>query len=603
MKGGASTSAEAGGAEAATRELRRMISDVPKTGRLMKKRLNEVAAVVASLGEKIPFDVLTDVLKFLLKARNETATVLLIAGPCAASLVNYVWSTDGRAASGKRSSAVAVTTARRLAAVAAIACASPVACAEPDARFLLRGIVESLYVVFIDLVESADSPGAADLMSDLTAICVSLLKSALHGRGPAAASAADEGLGCTAVEALSSIRTLAVIRDRHLAPLPTLDPDGTCQANEDADRALGALDAFAALPAEARRAHWRFPGTLAALLMIEWRCRPMPFEWMRRLAEVNREWLKRASRTRGGVESYVLDVYLTAVARFAGRNTINSRGPSSSHAGHADPRVCKVMIADAMLCLEGHVRASRRRQAAGEARALARALAGRPGPKGPGLDCGRSRRLASASAARCLFEFFSLLGSACRLDERLADAGDARSADHLLHVRMHACARTLFKVAIAQRGSRGASGAYDAHARTFARSGYLCCSNAACTDVSGPSDPGTPTRACGCGCGARFCSRRCQVEDWRRGHRAECAAGTGSSSSSSSSSSSTAVLEISVVCEAMATLLGVKVPEVLLSADFQVHFHHVSAFHHMRKRLPMLNRIVTASAEMGPEGQ
>ena len=90
------------------------------------------------------------------------------------------------------------------------------------------------------------------------------------------------------------------------------------------------------------------------------------------------------------------------------------------------------------------------------------------------------------------------------------------------------------------------------------------------------------------------------MDDWRRGHQADarCAAGGGGSTGAAA-----AVPEISVACEAMAVMLGVKVPDVLLGAcaNFQVHFHHVSAFHQMRKRLPMLHRIVRASAGITAE--
>jgi hypothetical protein len=48
------------------------------------------------------------------------------------------------------------------------------------------------------------------------------------------------------------------------------------------------------------------------------------------------------------------------------------------------------------------------------------------------------------------------------------------------------------------------------------------CSNRACACVDGDSEGAIVTRRCGeveCGCPARYCSRECQVADWRAGHR------------------------------------------------------------------------------------
>ena len=51
----------------------------------------------------------------------------------------------------------------------------------------------------------------------------------------------------------------------------------------------------------------------------------------------------------------------------------------------------------------------------------------------------------------------------------------------------------------------------------------LGCCNPGCTNLSGPSELQLKTYACGGGCGVRYCSRECQVQGWRLGHRHSCA--------------------------------------------------------------------------------
>ena len=51
----------------------------------------------------------------------------------------------------------------------------------------------------------------------------------------------------------------------------------------------------------------------------------------------------------------------------------------------------------------------------------------------------------------------------------------------------------------------------------------LWCCNPGCTNLSGPSELQLKTYACGGGCGVRYCSRECQVQGWRLGHRHSCA--------------------------------------------------------------------------------
>ena len=50
----------------------------------------------------------------------------------------------------------------------------------------------------------------------------------------------------------------------------------------------------------------------------------------------------------------------------------------------------------------------------------------------------------------------------------------------------------------------------------------LWCCNPGCTNLSGPSELQLKTLACGGGCGVRYCSRECQVQGWRLGHRHSC---------------------------------------------------------------------------------
>jgi hypothetical protein len=50
----------------------------------------------------------------------------------------------------------------------------------------------------------------------------------------------------------------------------------------------------------------------------------------------------------------------------------------------------------------------------------------------------------------------------------------------------------------------------------------LCC-NSACINMDGKHEFGLRTMVCTGGCGMRYCSRACQVEAWRAGHKHECA--------------------------------------------------------------------------------
>ena len=50
----------------------------------------------------------------------------------------------------------------------------------------------------------------------------------------------------------------------------------------------------------------------------------------------------------------------------------------------------------------------------------------------------------------------------------------------------------------------------------------LWCFNPACTNLEGPSELALKTRACGGGCGVRYCSLECQAQGWRDGHRLSC---------------------------------------------------------------------------------
>ena len=50
----------------------------------------------------------------------------------------------------------------------------------------------------------------------------------------------------------------------------------------------------------------------------------------------------------------------------------------------------------------------------------------------------------------------------------------------------------------------------------------LWCFNPACTNLEGPSELALKTRACGGGCGVRYCSPECQAQGWRDGHSFSC---------------------------------------------------------------------------------
>ena len=54
--------------------------------------------------------------------------------------------------------------------------------------------------------------------------------------------------------------------------------------------------------------------------------------------------------------------------------------------------------------------------------------------------------------------------------------------------------------------------------------GVRPCCNTACRRLEGPCEMEVKTRACGGGCGARYCCAACQEQAWRGGHRRNCAA-------------------------------------------------------------------------------
>ena len=54
--------------------------------------------------------------------------------------------------------------------------------------------------------------------------------------------------------------------------------------------------------------------------------------------------------------------------------------------------------------------------------------------------------------------------------------------------------------------------------------GVRPCCNTACRKLEGPCEMEVKTRACGGGCGARYCCAACQEQAWRGGHRRNCAA-------------------------------------------------------------------------------
>ena len=50
----------------------------------------------------------------------------------------------------------------------------------------------------------------------------------------------------------------------------------------------------------------------------------------------------------------------------------------------------------------------------------------------------------------------------------------------------------------------------------------LWCCNPGCTNLSGPSELQLKTKACGGGCGSRYCDKKCSAQGWRLGHRYSC---------------------------------------------------------------------------------
>jgi hypothetical protein len=53
--------------------------------------------------------------------------------------------------------------------------------------------------------------------------------------------------------------------------------------------------------------------------------------------------------------------------------------------------------------------------------------------------------------------------------------------------------------------------------------GVSSCCNLACARLEGPCELEAKTLSCGGSCGARYCSRDCQVQAWRAGHTSICA--------------------------------------------------------------------------------
>jgi hypothetical protein len=53
--------------------------------------------------------------------------------------------------------------------------------------------------------------------------------------------------------------------------------------------------------------------------------------------------------------------------------------------------------------------------------------------------------------------------------------------------------------------------------------GVSSCCNVACARLEGPCELEAKTLSCGGSCGARYCSRDCQVQAWRAGHTSICA--------------------------------------------------------------------------------
>ena len=50
----------------------------------------------------------------------------------------------------------------------------------------------------------------------------------------------------------------------------------------------------------------------------------------------------------------------------------------------------------------------------------------------------------------------------------------------------------------------------------------LGCCNPGCTNLSGPSELQLKTKACGGGCGVRYCSKNCSQQGWKLGHKHSC---------------------------------------------------------------------------------
>jgi len=51
-----------------------------------------------------------------------------------------------------------------------------------------------------------------------------------------------------------------------------------------------------------------------------------------------------------------------------------------------------------------------------------------------------------------------------------------------------------------------------------------CCANPACRNLQGPHELRVQVYACGAGCGAHYCSRKCQKQAWVSGHGRVCEA-------------------------------------------------------------------------------
>ena len=94
---------------------------------------------------------------------------------------------------------------------------------------------------------------------------------------------------------------------------------------------------------------------------------------------------------------------------------------------------------------------------------------------------------------------------------------------------------------------------------------YFCCSNVACVNLRGQSDTDLKTLKCE-GCDARFCSRRCQAESWRRGHA--CVSGvSGLGGVSAPETLSQVYATLEVFGGLLGGLLGARLPGAMRDLD------------------------------------